>query len=293
MAGAVSAGFSARLETHGLRRIFDMAVASSAGAIVNTYFLANQAILGGHMIPTYLSHRGFLNDGRSRLYVDWRRALSKREHVWDLSMCLDDLMFGKCPINLSELISANIPNYCITSTDKGEPRILKLDPSSSCSIRQSLESTCRIPMIIDKNVAPQELDNQKLWDGSLITSAPIEQAQTMGATHFVVMRNYSQNFKQKSLAIHLIAALIGRNNRTLAQSFLRSQIASSAPPSAEQLDNILNLFPDISLGSFETNQRKIWKAMTSAFQVAGTALQLPAAPLPTLWLDQMTRDGIG
>ena len=291
MAGAISAAFAARLEKHDLRRIFDLAVSSSAGSIVNTYFLANQAVVGSHMIPTYLSDRGFDNDGRSRKYVDWRRAYS-REHIWDLSMCIEGLMFGKCRIDLESIKNSEIQHYCIASTDAQVEVLIEIDNSDIEAVKRAIESTCRIPLIIDKNI-DANTQYKKLWDGSLITSSPILQARSLGATHALVMHNHTTQHSRNKFVIRVMEKIIERRNPALARSFRKSQEHLEGTQSKPVHDaTVLELRPDISIGSFETNPTLLWRAMTAAYHNAGSALRLPDVSLPALWLDQMACDRI-
>jgi predicted acylesterase/phospholipase RssA len=291
MAGAISAAFAARLEEHDLRRIFDIAVSSSAGSIVNTYFLANQAVVGSHMIPTYLSDRGFDNDGRSRKYIDWRRTYS-REHIWDLSMCVEGLMFGKCRVDLESIKRCGIRHYCIASTDVQKEVLIEIDSNDIEAIKRAIESTCRIPLIIDKNI-DANTQSEKLWDGSLITSSPVLQARSLGATHAFVMHNHTARHSRNKIAIRMMEKIIERRNPALARSFRKSQERSEGTQNQPVHDvTVLELRPDISIGSFETNPTLLWKAMIAAYYNAGSALHLPDVPLPALWLDQMALDRI-
>jgi predicted acylesterase/phospholipase RssA len=291
MAGAISAAFAARLEVHGLRRIFDMAVSSSAGSIVNTYFLANQAVAGSHMIPTYLSDRGFENDGKSRKYVDWRRTYSS-EHIWDLSMCIEGLMFGKCRIDLESIKKCGIRHYCITSTDEQKEVLIEIDSNDIGAIKRAIESTCRIPLIIDKSI-DRETHPEKLWDGSLITSAPVSQARALGATHALVMHNHTAQHSRNKIAIRMMEKIIERKNPALARTFRKSQERSKGTKSQSVLDEaVLELRPDIRIGSFETNNRTLWEAMIAAYDLAGERLLLPTISLPDMWVRQIEADGI-
>lgn len=291
MAGAISAAFAARLEMHGLRRIFDMSVGVSAGAIVNTYFLAGQAVTGSHSIPTFLSSRGFENDGRSRRYVDWKR-LVKRDCVWDLSMYLKGVMLGKCPIDLLELASNGIPNFCVASTTAQEPITISLSAENSTTLLSALEDTCRIPFIIDKAIDVSTAGRPKLWDGTFATRAPIKQAIALGATHVLVMRNEIENHSPNRFAVEALAQIIKLKNPQLASALRSSQLTPPPDYDPAIADTVFELRPSIAMGSFETNQRKIWLTMMTSFERVGCELKLPAMGLPELWASQMRTDRI-
>lgn len=282
MAGAISASFATRLEAHNLRRLFDVSVSVSAGAIVSTYFLAEQAAQGSHMIPTYLSRRGFNNDLNSRKYINWWRVL-RNKPIWDLSMCIDGLMFGKCPVNLSKLSTNEIPNYCIVSTETREAITIKIDSDNTESMKQTLFSTCRIPIIIDCDLAKQQH-----WDGSLAERIPIQQAEALGATHILVMHNESNSRTRSGIFFDLFVRLVGRKNPRLAQTISAAQGKLHLPA---QDRTILELRPLVDIASFETDPQALWSAMVSAYWQVGNVLKLPEKDIPKLWADQIESDG--
>lgn len=297
MAGVNGAGFVARLEAHNLLRIFDLSVASSAGALVNSYFLAKKAILGSHAIPTFLSDRGFNNDGKSRLYVDKKRILkmSKGEHIWDIGIFLDGIMNEKCPLAPSDIIASGIPHYTVASTIRGEPIIIPLVSERSDALRSALFSSCRIPFIIDNiyhDTFPSVLN---LWDGGLASATPVIQAINSGATHCFVLRNFAPKRKTDvttRLATSIISWIIKRKNPLLASTFDWSQSPSKNIDMFEGRNDVFVVSPPIEVGLLQTEQVLLWRAMIAAYRHIGIILGLPDADIPTLWREQIERDGL-
>lgn len=283
MAGAISASFAARLEAHSLRRLFDLSISVSAGAIVSSYFLAGQAAEGSHMIPTYLSRRGFNNDLKSRKYINWWRAFQKTP-IWDLSMCIEGLMFGKCPINLSELSTNNIPNYCIVSTDTREAITVRIESDNTDAMKQALFATCRIPIIIECDLAKQQH-----WDGSLAERLPIPQAEALGATHYLIMHNESRSRNRSGILFDLFVKLVARQNPNLANTISAAQTKKQIQG---QCTNAMELRPLIDVGSFESDPQVLWTAMITAYMQIGEVMNLPKLDIPPLWAEQIRSDGI-
>jgi predicted patatin/cPLA2 family phospholipase len=278
MAGCLSAAFVARLEAHGLLRIFDFSIASSAGAIVNAYFVCGQAASGSFMIPTFLSSKGFENDGRSRRYIDWRRGFHGTP-IWDLDMCVEGLMFGKIPLNINTLKQA-IPSYCLVSYEDQRSSLLKLTSDRNV-LKVAISGTCRIPLIIDREIQPNPM---KLWDGSFVASSPVSHAFELGATHCLVTRNGNLICEQPNLLVKTFAAFVKTRNPMLARTILKSYKSN-----ADMIGRFANdsrvfwLVPEETVGPFEQNQERLWDVMKKAYLLAGSKLNLVNLPYPKGW----------
>lgn len=278
MAGSISAAFAARLEAHDLLRIFDFSIASSAGAIVNVYFVCGQAAEGSEMIPTYLSSNGFDNDGRSRRYINWARCIVRRP-IWDLDMCVEGLMHHRIPLDIEYLKSA-IPTFCLASSEVGEPFIIRIEPNKHL-LKEAIYNTCRIPLIIDREIRP---GTEKLWDGSFVSSVPTDQAFDLGATHCFVMQNSVHAGRLEDFYFGIYLNLIRRKNPNLARSICKSRRTNLLNAASLRSDSrVFCLSPKQYIGPFEQNQKRIWRAMLDAYVHAGNELGLPDVDYPRLW----------
>lgn len=173
MAGAVSAGMCAGLESLGLIESFDVIYGSSAGALNASYTAAGQAGSRCCLYP---------KAAQARL-IDPRRALR-----------------GRPPFRLAEIINSLVvahphhgcvldarPPLRVTGTrleDKGVDVLA--DFGSVDEVRQAVWASCAIPVLAGDVV---KFRGKQYVDGGLIESLPYGAALREGATHVLVLRS--------------------------------------------------------------------------------------------------------
>lgn len=184
MAGSVSAGMCAALESLGLVESFDVIYGSSSGALNASYAAAGQA------------------RARASLYelaaasglVDPRQALR-----------------GRPPFRLAELVNSLLRAY------PHSQRVLRVGPplrvtatrvqdksldvlaefTSIAEVRQAVWASCAIPIIAGDIV---DFRGTSYVDGGLVESIPYRVALREGATHVLVLRSRPAGYRFRPFA---------------------------------------------------------------------------------------------
>lgn len=180
MAGSVSAGMCAALESLGMVDSFDVIYGSSAGAMNASYLAAGQARERTQLYGAA---------ARQRL-IDPRRALRGRP-----PFVLDQIsgkLFEGYPHDAQVLVRT--PPFRVTAARVADKALAVLgDFTSLDEVRLATRASAAVPVLAGGTV---EFRGECYVDGGLIESMPYATALREGATHVLVLRSHPRGYRK-------------------------------------------------------------------------------------------------
>lgn len=220
MAGAVSAGMCVALEFLGLVESFDAIYGSSAGALNASFTVARQARSRAAL---------YLAAAEKRL-IDPGRALRGRP-PFRLSEIVHSLLRSH-PHDDSVLHSRPPLRVTATRIEDKELDVLS-EFASVAEVRQAVWASCAIPVLAGDIV---DFRGTSYVDGGLIESIPYGVALREGATHVLVLRSRSADyrFRDYPAAVHPLVRRLLRDTPTIAELIRDRPLRYNAQASALQ-----------------------------------------------------------
>lgn len=174
MRGVVSAGMATALHYLGLRDCFDAVYGASAGALIGSFFVANQMPLG----PTV--YEADLSNGRFLSLLNPLRGQS----ILNLDFLLTDILQGKRPLDVAACIHSSIPLYIVVSSIRKRCSESFRVPERAPELFTLLRASATMPLVAGGPVA---YNDDLYFDASLYESIPIRTALDDGCTHALVL----------------------------------------------------------------------------------------------------------
>jgi predicted patatin/cPLA2 family phospholipase len=218
MSGAVSGGMCLFLERAGYTRIFDHIYGCSAGALNGSYTALGQASEG---IKNYLDMSGRLLQPSNILRG--RPPLA-------LKQLFEGIISRQRPLRY-ECRAAGPEFSALTLSPADYQLQVRNDFSSGAELAQLVRASCTMPLLAG---GPTLYRGQPLFDGGLIESIPAFSAIRAGATHVLVFRSQSAEYR-KSKYPWIAEQAVRLHDRTLAQ--LLAQRPMVYNQEAEVLEN--------------------------------------------------------
>lgn len=174
MRGVIAGGMATALEELRLRDVFDFVVGSSAGALAGAYFLAGQAGMGTRM---------YFEDLIGRRWLAYRRML-KGSPILGFDYLFDELIAKRKPLDCRSVRRSGIELYAVaTRVPEYQPTVLGKFESDS-ELLAALRASACVPLIAGRS---EPLNGAEYVDGSLTDGIPVASAETLGATHMLVL----------------------------------------------------------------------------------------------------------
>lgn len=181
MGGAVSAGMCVLLEALDLIGAFDMIVACSAGALNGAWTAAGRAAQGATNYED-LASRAFLNP--------WRLLIGRPPI--DFGLLFDGIAESRKPITAEQLAGGPAFHCLVTSLSRGTLEAFS-DFASPRELLRAVRASCTLPVLAGP---PVEIGGEQYADGGLIESMPFGYAFGIGATHALVLRSRSADYRK-------------------------------------------------------------------------------------------------
>ncbi len=179
--GSVAAGMCLVLEAAGLMSSFDRVYGCSAGALTGCYAAAGQAAAAA---ANY-------EDAASRRYIDPRRIVRGLPAV-KLDLLIGELVEQKRPLSAAGVASGPEFRAVATSLEATPaPKVLSSFDSVD-ELVQAVRVSCSSPVL---SGGPTWFRGERLADGALTESIPFRTALREGATHVLVLRSRSADFR--------------------------------------------------------------------------------------------------
>ncbi len=249
--GVISAGMCLRLEKAGLIDAVDVIYGTSSGALNGSFTAAGQAALGS---TNYL-------DTANPQFANPLRMLAGHA-VIDFDFLFDELISNRKPYDVEGLAAG--PSFRALGVDltSSTPRVLR-DFADVEELMDAVRVSCSLPLLSD---GPISFRGRPMADGSLIESMPYATALAEEATHVLVLRSRSSDFRRDPYP------------RALIELVRRTAHPAVAPMMQARPDRYLTPSPRASQAS--ASRRSSRRAPASARTATRSACRARAARRP-------------
>lgn len=276
--GVISGGMCLLLEKAGMIDAVDVIYGTSSGALNGSFTAAGQAALGA---TNYL-------DVASMHFANPLRVFTGRA-VIDFDYLFDELIGTRKPYDPVGLATG--PAFRALCVDLASSTLVVLgDFLDTRELAIAVRASCSLPLLSD---APTSFRGRPMADGSLIESIPYAAALSGEATHVLVLRSHTAEYRQDPYPRALIE--FARRAAHPAVARLMQERPDRYNSEAEYLGTVdggepcvLQITPPGGaprVGNLELSSHAIREGLAVGARVAAAAFGLP--PVEVLWQPEL------
>jgi predicted patatin/cPLA2 family phospholipase len=180
MRGLISMSMLNALEGLGYRNSFDGIYGSSAGAIVGSYFAAEQSMNGV---------RDFLYEVPCKGFIDFKRPL-KGKSVVSIGFLVNEVL-RKDSLDWERVRDSNVPINMVAASAETKESVIFNHFVTEEDVFGALFASAWIPRAA--GLKPRKHKEQKFWDGATVDATGVLTALKDGCTHVLALKNKQTN----------------------------------------------------------------------------------------------------